>query len=458
MTSWSPDLSAFSGPRYRAIADALAADMQAGKLKPGARLPTHRDLAYRLGVTVGTVTRAYAEAQRRGLLEGHVGRGSFLAGPPQPAPGLGSSESGRAGMIELGLAFPPQPNDELLQRTLAELSRQSGVARLLSYQPHAGMAHHRAAGAAWIRRHGLEVPPERVIVTAGAQHGLAIVAGALLKPGDLLLSESLTYPGLRSVGELFKLRLKGVAMDESGLLPEPLEEICRAEAPRAIYCMPGLQNPTGAAMPPERRQAIAAILRRYRVALIEDDIYGFLVGELPPLSATLPELGHYLVGTSKSLGPGLRIGFLVVPPGPSTDYIGVLRATTWMASPLVAEIVCRWISNGTAARLADTQRAAAAERQVLTAGRLAGFDYRAHPNSFYGMLHLPQPWRASHFVTAAARRGLSLRAAETFAVGQPAPEAVRLCISCLDHETLNEALNRILVLLHEGPSADNLVV
>src|SRR5215472_1250910 len=230
MTNWFPNLSTFSGPRYRAIADALAADMQAGRLKPGARLPTHRDLAYRLGVTVGTVTRAYAEAQRRGLLEGHVGRGSFLAGPVRSSNLLSMPEPEASGMIELGLAFPPQPSDELLQRSLAELSRQPGIARLLNYQSHAGMAHHRAAGAAWVRRHGLEVPADRVIVTAGAQHGLCIVAGTLLKPGDLLLSEGLTYPGLRAVGELFKLRLKGLPLDDGGIIPEALESICRTEA------------------------------------------------------------------------------------------------------------------------------------------------------------------------------------------------------------------------------------
>src|SRR5262249_4913244 len=180
MTNWSPNLPHHSGPRYRAIADAIAADLDTGQLKPGDRLPTHRDLAYRLGVTVGTVTRAYAEAQRRGLLEGHVGRGSFLAGPVRPPlTGLTMPEHEPSGMIELGLAFPPQNSDELLQRTLAELTRQPGVARLLNYQPHAGMPHHRAAGAAWIARHGLEVPADRVIVTAGAQHGLCIVAGAL---------------------------------------------------------------------------------------------------------------------------------------------------------------------------------------------------------------------------------------------------------------------------------------
>jgi DNA-binding transcriptional MocR family regulator len=464
MTSWTPNLSRHAGPRYRAIADAMAADLHTGQLRPGDRLPTHRDLAYRLGVTVGTVTRAYGEAQRRGLLEGHVGRGSFLAGLPRPASslpvtGLTMPEHEASGMIELSLAFPPQSADELLQQTLTELARQPGVTRLLNYQPHAGMAHHRAAGAAWIGRHGLEVPAERVIVTSGAQHGLCIVAGVLLSPGDLLLSECLTYPGLRAVGELFKLRLKGVPLDDAGIVPEALEAICRAEAPRALYCMPGLQNPTGAVMPVERRQAIAEILRRYGVALIEDDIYGFLGSNLPPLAAAVPELGHYLVGTSKSMGPGLRIGFLVTPPGPNTAYVGVLRATTWMAPPLLAEIVCRWITDGTAARMVEAQRRVATERQALARRSLADFDYRAHPQSFYGMLHLPAPWRASDFVAAGARRGLRLRGAETFAIDQAAPEAIRICVCAVETtEILAEGLERVVGLLREGPGADNLVV
>src|SRR5262250_989631 len=129
MTNWTPDLSRHAGPRYLAIADAVAAGLETGQLKPGDRLPTHRDLAYRLGVTVGTVTRAYAEAQRRGLLEGHVGRGSFLAGPGQAAGGaalggLTLGEHDASEMIELSLAFPPQASSELLQRSLAELARQ----------------------------------------------------------------------------------------------------------------------------------------------------------------------------------------------------------------------------------------------------------------------------------------------------------------------------------------------
>jgi DNA-binding transcriptional MocR family regulator len=460
MTIWIPDLSAIAGPRYKAIAEALAADIRNGKLKAGDRLPTHRELAYRLGVTVGTITRAYAEAQQRGLLEGHVGRGSFLAQPVDLPAGFGMVDHDQTGLIELSLAFPPpQASDALLQRAFADLARQPGVARLLDYQPHGGMTHHRAAGAAWMETFGLSVPADRIIVTAGAQHGLAVCLGALLRPGDLLLTEPLTYPGIRAVAELFKLRIRSVAQDDEGILPEALEAACREDSPRALYCMPTLQNPTGAIMSAERRQAIAAVLRKYRLPVIEDDIYRFLTEAPPPLSAFVPELGHYLLGSSKSIAPGLRVGFLAVPEGESAPFIAALRGTTWMAPPISAEIAARWIGDGTAASLAETQRKAAVERQKIARRLLAGFDYRAHPSSFFGMLHLPATWRASDLVSAAARQRVRLRAAESFSTDQPAPSAIRLCIcGVADVARLIEGIGRVAALLREGPTRDNLLV
>ena len=461
MTIWIPDLSTSSGPRYMAIADALASDARNGKLKAGERLPTHRDLAYRLGVTVGTITRAYAEAQRRGLIEGHVGRGSFLAQPVNLPAGFGQSEHEPAGLIEMSLAFPPpRANDSLLHGTLAELARQPGVSRLLDYQPHGGMAHHRAAGAAWIETHGLSVPSDRIVVTAGAQHGLAICLGALLRPGDTLLTEPLTYPGIRAIAELFKVRIESVAMDEEGIMPEALEAACREGSPRALYCIPTLQNPSGAVMSHTRREEIAAVLRKYRLPFIEDDIYRFLVDSPPPpLSAYVPELGHYLLGSSKGIAPGLRVGFLAVPQGQSAPVIAALRGTTWMAPPLSAEIAARWINDGTAAELARAQREAAIERQKIARRMLTGFDYRAHPNSFFGMLYMPSNWRAPDLVSAAARQGIRLRAAEAFATDQAAPQAIRLCICSLaDISRMIEGIGRIVALLHEGPTADNLLV
>ena len=460
MTTWQPDLSAYEGPRYQAIAEAIATDLRQGRLKAGERLPTHRELAYRLGVTVGTVTRGYAEAQRRGLVAGHVGRGSFLAAPGQASPQLGSLQPQADGAIELSLAFPPpHAGDALFQRTLGELARDGGVGSLLDYQPHGGMAHHRAAGAAWIARHGLSVGPEQILITLGAQHAISVALRGLAKPGELLLTESLTYSGVKTMAAALNLRLKGLPMDDEGLLPEGLEAACRTERASALFCMPNLQNPTGAIMSPARREAIATVAARHRLPVIEDDVYGFLAGARPTLTELLPDLGHYLVGTSKSLAPGLRVGYLALPKGREAAFVNALRATIWMAPPLTAEIVTRWIVDGAADTLAAAQRSAAAERQALAAKLLESFDYRAHPSSFFGMLHLPAPWRANDLVAAGARRGLRLRGAEVFATDLPAPEAIRLCVSSASStEQLADGLTRLVALLREGPASDGLVV
>jgi len=460
MTSWQPDLSAYEGPRYQAIAEAIATDLRQGRLKAGERLPTHRELAYRLGVTVGTVTRGYAEAQRRGLVAGHVGRGSFLAAPGQASPQLGSLQPQADGAIELSLAFPPpHAGDALFQRTLGELARDGGVGSLLDYQPHGGMAHHRAAGAAWIARHGLSVAPEQILITLGAQHAISVALRGLAKPGELLLTESLTYSGVKTMAAALNLRLKGLPMDDEGLLPEGLDAACRTERASALFCMPNLQNPTGAIMSPSRREAIAAVAARHRLPVIEDDVYGFLAGARPTLTELLPDLGHYLVGTSKSLAPGLRVGYLALPKGREAAFVNALRATIWMAPPLTAEIVTRWIVDGAADTLAASQRNAAIERQALAAKLLESFDYRAHPSSFFGMLHLPTPWRANDLVAAGARRGLRLRGAEVFATDLPAPEAIRLCVSSASStEQLADGLTRLVALLREGPASDGLVV
>ncbi len=460
MTYWQPDLSAYNGPRYQAIAEAIAADLRQGRLKAGERLPTHRELAYRLGVTVGTVTRGYAEAQRRGLVAGHVGRGSFLAAPGQAFAQLGSAQGEAEGTIELSLAFPPPHfGDALFRRTLSELARDGGVGSLLDYQPHGGMAHHRAAGATWIAHHGLRVAPEQVLITLGAQHAISVALRGLAKPGDLLFTESLTYSGVKTMAAALNLRLKGLPMDDEGLMPDGLDAACRAERASALFCMPNLQNPTGAIMSPARRKAIAAIATKHRLPVIEDDVYGFLAGDRPTLTELLPDLGHYLVGTSKSMAPGLRVGYLALPKGREAAFVNALRATIWMAPPLTAEIVTRWIVDGAAETLAESQRRSATDRQALSAKILEGFDYRAHSMSFFGMLHLPAPWRANDLVAAALRRGLRLRGAEVFATDLPAPEAIRLCVSSAGSmEQLADGLARLVGLLREGPANDGLVV
>src|SRR5262249_41067370 len=239
---------------YRAIADALAADVDAGHLTPGQRLPTHRELAERLGVTVGTVSRGYAEAERRGYIDATIGRGTFVRDHEWAATGaLRSPDSTSAallpGVIDLRSSYPAvDPSPATLAQTLTAIAYDPATPRLLRYQSHAGMMRHRALGAALIRRSGLNCIPEQVLVTAGGQQPMAVSCLTMVNPGDVVLPEALTYDGFKALAERLELRLHGVQIDGEGLVPEAFEAACRSLAPRALYCMPTLHNPTGAVM------------------------------------------------------------------------------------------------------------------------------------------------------------------------------------------------------------------
>lgn len=454
VTIWTPDIAIRSGPMYRAIADALAEDVAEGRLTIGRRLPTHRDLARRLGVTIGTVTRAYAEAERRGLVDATVGRGTFVKTPAPPAGGNG--EAG-ADIVDLRSNYPAVATSaSALAEALAAFARDPRVGDLLRYQDHAGLPRHRAAGARLIARSGLTLSPERVLVTAGGQHAIAVALLTIAQPGDVVLTEELTYHGFKSLAQRLKLRLHGLALDHEGLLPEAFETACRTQAPRALYCTPTLQNPTAAVMSEARRVRIAAIAAAYGVTIIEDDILGFLVPEQRPLTAYAEGPACYLTSVSKSLAPGLRLGFLAVPEGESGRYAEAIRMTTWMAPPLAGEIVCRWVEDGTAERLIAAQREENATRIRIAAQRLGRLIATMHPAASHVWLKLPAPWRADRFQQEALNAGVALTTAEAFAVGGHAPEAIRLCLGAApSRDRLGKALSTIARLAQSAEQAGN---
>ena len=454
MTSWVPDLSERQGPRYLAIAEQLGRDLETGRLKPGDRLPTHRDLAWKLGVTVGTITRAYAEAERRGLIAGEVGRGTFIRdhavdAPPTPLP-LPDDD-----FVDLARNFPVSERpSEAIVRAIAESSTSPDLGKMLAYAPNLGLPAHRAAGVEWLARHGLRTTPGEVAICDGAQHATMLAMAAVARAGDVILTEQLTFYGMKSIATLLGLRLHGVAMDEFGLIPEALETACRQVAPKALYCIPTLQNPTMAIMPAERREAIAEICRRHGVVIVEDDIYGFLVDDSPPpITSFAPESSIFVTSFSKCVAPGLRIGYVRAPVPLLERVSSALRATTWMAAPLMAEIAARLVRSGDAARLADAQRSEAIMRQGIARQRLADFEVATHPSSFHLWLTLPEPWRREEFTVQARQRGVGVAPAEAFAIGRaPVPHAVRIGLSAArDRAQLDRALEVLAELLREPP-------
>jgi DNA-binding transcriptional MocR family regulator len=446
---WLPKLEGRRRPVYRAIADAIDEDVQNGALPAGARLPPHRDLAGHLGVTVTTITRAYTEASRRGLISGHVGRGTFIRGQESEAP------AGETGLLDLSVNML-MPDQEVV--TLEAHLFQRRVlpwTQLLGYAPKRGHLRHRQAMATWVARLGMNADPERVALTAGAQHGIAVTFAALLKPGETILAEELTYAGARLAAQQLHLRMRGVPMDGEGLRPDALDAACRQSRARVLYCMPRLQNPTSAVMSDKRRRQIAAVADRHRLIVVEDDVYGFLSPERAPLANLIPERTVYVTSLSKSLFPGMRLGCVIAPPAMLDKIVGAIWATMIMASPIGADLLSGWIEDGTAARITEWKRHEVTARQAMVKRLLADERYQTHPSSPHAWLFLPPRWSSDAFVAHARSRGVSLNASAEFAVGEHQPRAVRLCLGTpRTRAGLEQALTRVVgVLADRSPSA-----
>lgn len=453
MTIWSPDIQNRAGPRSQAIADAILEDIETGRLKPGTRLPTHRELADRLGVATGTVTRAYALAQRRGLLSGEVGRGTFV-NPSAEVLTRAAAPAETPETVDLSRnVLVRDRRDTRIHEALSAVGRFEFDHFLDEYQTAAGAARHRAAAARWLSREGFRVAPERVLVTSGAQHAMTIALATLTEPGDTVLAEQLSYPGIKALANFLHVNLRGLPTDEHGLLPEAFEQACRERAGKVLYCIPTVQNPTASVMPDGRRRDLARIAREYDVPVLEDDVYGFLPADAPPpVASYAPEHTYYVTSTSKSVAPGLRVGYLAAPPSAVERLSAAVRTTTWEAAPLMAEVVTKLIEDGTIDEVVGWKRREAEARQLL-AREILGEFYTGGPTSCHVWVQLPEPWRSSDFAAQARTRGVLIMPSEAFVIGRAsAPHAVRVCLgSTQTRAELEQGLHTLADLLRSTP-------
>jgi len=420
------------GTAATTIAAGLETAIRDGQLAPGARLPTHRDLARRHGVALNTASHAMRLLAARGLVVGETGRGSFVRTPNHVDAGSFALQAGAPELIDLARNVMPLPGlAERFERAAHAVLRR-GRDGLLDYQPHAGRAADRAAGAQWLSRAGhLPNDPSRVLVCAGAQHAITVALLAVAKPGDAVAAEALTWPGLRASAAALGLELLPVPMDGDGLRPRALLRLAARRRIAALYCMPSLQNPTAATMPAARRETVAALARRLDFQIIEDDAYGFLASEgpapLPPLAALVPERCWHVRSLSKSLAPGLRTAWLMVPPEQGGRAAEMIRATIWSTPPLGPAIASLWVADGTAGALEAERRREAAARQGIAAAVLPASSCRTRPTSMHVWLELPAGMRAQAMVEQAAAAGVRIMPGAAFGIGC-APNAVRLSL------------------------------
>lgn len=437
---------------YIAIADALERDIRNGTLKPGQKLPTHRDLADIIGVNVSTATRAYKEAERRGLISGTVGRGTYIAADVEATSSLVKVDQKTHKMIEMGLVLPLYNVEPDISEIIEKLLKYKQLNRFLRYTDPLGLPEHRETGAYWTKRFGISATADDIVICAGAQHALTCCLNSLFKPGDRIAVDSLTYPGMKSISKDLGIRLEPVLMDEEGMIPENLETVCHRNSISGIYLMPSMQNPTTASMSLKRREEIAEIVQRSNLILIEDDVYSFANQSHPQAIASLiPENSIYIAGISKAFYAGLRVAFVAAPEQFRYKIAKAVLNTIWMAPPLNAAIVSECIKDGTADRIISLKLKEISKRVMVTKDKLSVYSFRGTSNSLFIWLNTPEGWTGKEFELTAREIGVNVFCADKFAVGgAAAPSAIRISLTGAETiEELNEGLNGLDKLLSD---------
>jgi DNA-binding transcriptional MocR family regulator len=430
-------------PIYLALVEALETAIREGELQPGDQLPPQRTVAEHLRIDFTTVTRAYGAARARGLVEGAVGRGTFVRR---------RAVDDEVGLVDLSMNLPPPPQGvslaALLKETTAAILDRTDVATLMAYHAGPGTPGQRAAGAAWLAPMLGEIGPERIVVCPGAQSALTAVLTTIATPGARIVVEPLTYPGIIGLAVRLGLRLLACPVDDEGFLPEALSRLCAEDQPAAVYLVPTTRNPLATTMGLARRREVAAVVARSGAWLIEDDPYSRLFDTpLPALASLAPERTFHIATLSKTLTPGLRTAFVAAPHGQMAQRLAdALYATALMGSPLTTAVAVRWVRDGTAERVLAGVRLEARARRAIAAEILPAA--RGDAEGLHVWLGLSNGLDASGLRALAAARGLALVTADAFAATPDHPAGLRISLGGTAKATLlREALSHVATLL-----------
>ncbi len=458
MDHWRKALEAVRGgeSKYKILVQAIASDIENGTLTEGTRLPPQREVSQTIGVSVQTVTNAYRELEQHGLIRCEVGRGSFVAKRVTEKVATYMLDRAERTLIDFSIVrivHTPE-HDEVWRKTCAALAAQPDQPWMRAYRPIAGFEYHRAAGVEWLAGLGHKTSIDNLLITNGTAHAMFIALASLVNPGDVVLSENVTDHGVIGSAQVLGFTLKGLDTDDCGIQPDHFEDMCANERITALVCTPNLNNPTSTVLPDSRRRAIARIAERYGVHVIEDDVFGPLLPQHPPpITSHLPELGFYCTSFTKSVMTGLRTGYLSMPKRLALRAESILRVTSWMGTPLLAEIATRWIADGTAAHLLDVQRERLGQRHAMVHDLLGEYLLGHHPAALSAWVGIPRHWQLDSLVQQLRNRHIAVTSPDPFLVrGTPRPNAIRLCIGTEGSDIrINTALGTIAGVFRQYP-------
>lgn len=452
MTIWQPDPDALHRPAYISLADQFARAISDGQLQAGAQLQPQRKLAYDLGLSVQTVSRAYDELIRRGLVVGEVGRGSFVLPPPgsNTTPYLTERSSE---LIDLSILKPisDQSHVQIMRDGLSWVAEHLGAPAALSFRPSSVLPRHRAIAADWLRRGGISVAPESIVITDGATSAITTAVMTAVPSGGALAAAALTHHLLIPLCKYLGIHLEPLATDQDGILPDALDHAAQRGQAHAVFMQPSAISPRTTMMSRQRRIEIIEVARRHDITIIESDILNVLIQDRPaPLAALAPERVLHINGFTKTTLPGLRLAYLSAPERLTASAANRHLVTNWMATPVMVELLSHWIEDGTIDKLIGWQRTALGERHLLARQMLAGTTYRDHPQSLHLWLDLPEGRNEDQFVAQAMQRGVAIASGRAFRINdRHRRDAVRIALGSTHLAELRRGLQMITDLLKE---------
>ncbi|MGE5590288.1 MAG: PLP-dependent aminotransferase family protein [Bacillota bacterium] len=388
-----------AAPLYQQIAQAIMEQVRLGRLRPGDRLPPTRDLADQLEVTRSTVVAAYQELEERGWVTSHVGKGTFIQGRPtegrtaaaaaDDTPPAGEASGtrlvtreelrrlvrmmDRPGLISLASGIPALDAFpvERLRRALDLVLKRQGAAAL-QYDSPEGYWPLRERIAAYLGGLGAVVHPAEVLITSGTQQGATLVARVLLRPGDVVLLDQPTYAGALDAFEAAGALTMGVPADSDGILPDALDDLARRLRPRLLYLVPACQGPAAHQLPADRRRRVLDVARQRGFTVVEDDSFRELryVGQPESPLKALDEAGQviHLGSFSKTLAPGLRVGYVVAGGAWLEDLAEAKQTADLHTSTLIQRAVDAYLDSGDMeAQLSRTREVSGQRRQAMLA-------------------------------------------------------------------------------------------
>lgn len=410
MTNWLPNIENSGQPLYIKIADSIEASIVSGELGTGSRLPPLRNIAYDIGVTVGTVSRAYALACERGLVSGEVGRGTYVLGketsilpplsvPPEMLAGKIQERIGKP-VINFGYSSAVDVGQADIIADVAGSIANGHSSKIMDYVRHVPKSW-REAGKSWLSSDSWKPEIENIVPTNGTHAAIVAIIASITSPGDKIAFESLTYSSIARSASLLGRRISMMASDDYGVVPESFEKLCAQQHPKLVYLMPSVQNPTLTRLSFERRKAIAEIAHRYNVYIVDDAVYAPLVDDdIPPMAYFAPDRTFTVGGFSKSVSAGIRAGWVACPSRYANRIANAHKMVTGGASYWLTELASELVLNGEADHIKQLVKEENSARVTIVRQHLGNHMFAFHDNCPFVWLSLPDPWLSGSFKTA----------------------------------------------------------